>query len=144
MGSKYEFKADSNPPVGGYDHSSAYAMVSTMKRSRSAHIRTEVHSFRRPKENNPGAGHYDGHLTAFGADKKYQNITMGSKYEFKPDKNPPTGAYNIDSGHNMSKASVRSAHIRPETSPYRRPKENTPGPGHHDGHLTAFGADKKY
>ena len=30
------------------------------------------------------------------------NITMGSKYEFKPDRNPPVGGYNIDSGLRMS------------------------------------------
>lgn len=66
---------------------------------------------------------------------------MGSKYEFKPDRNPPPGAYNIESGHNMSKSSVRSAHIREDTSPYRRPIEKSPGPGEHTGHLTAFGAD---
>ena len=63
MGSKYEFKPDSNPPVGGYDPSTGYGMSSTMKRSRSALIRTEVHSFRRPRESNPAPGHYDGHLT---------------------------------------------------------------------------------
>ena len=68
---------------------------------------------------------------------------MGSKYEFKPDKNPAVGQYNIDSGHNMSKASTKSAIIREDTSPYRRPKENSPGPGHHDSHLTPFGSDGK-
>ncbi len=71
-------------------------------------------------------------------------MDFGNKYIFKPDRNPPVGAYNIDSGLNMSKMSSKSVIIREETSPYRRPKENTPGPGHHDGHLTAFGADKKY
>ncbi len=69
---------------------------------------------------------------------------MGSKYEFKPDSNPVVGKYDIDAGHNMTKSTSRAAHIRPETSPHRRPQENTPGPGHHDGHLTKFGADKKY
>ena len=142
MGSKYEFKPDSNPPVGGYDIDGGHSMISTSKRSRSALIREDVHSFRRPKETNPDPGLYDGHLTPFAADIK-TNIGMGSKYEFKPDKNPPVGAYNIESGHNMSKASVRSAIIREETSPYRRPKENNPGPGHHDAHLTPFASDIK-
>ena len=64
-------------------------------RSQSAMIRTEVHSFRRPKENNPAPGNYDGHLTAFGADIK-TNIGMGAKYVTKYDKNPPIGAYDID------------------------------------------------
>jgi hypothetical protein len=49
---------------------------------------------------------------------------MGSKYEFKPDKNPPVGAYDPSSGHAMSsnKKRVRSAHIREDTYTYRRPK----------------------
>ena len=61
-------------------------------------IRTEVHSFRRPKENNPGAGHYDAHLTSIGADIK-TNIGMGAKYVTKYDKNPPVGAYDLDSSN---------------------------------------------
>ncbi len=64
---------------------------------------------------------------------------MGSKYEFKPDSNPVVGKYDINSGLNMSKKSVRSAHISQETSPYRRPKEQSPAPGNYDGHLTKFG-----
>jgi hypothetical protein len=139
MGSKYEFKPDSNPPVGAYDPSSGHAMSSMIPRSKSALIRPEVYSYRRPKEENPGPGNYDKHLTKFGADVT-ANIGMGSKYEFKPDKNPAVGSYNIDSGHNMSKTSIRSAHIREETSPYRRPKENNPGAGHYDGHLDKFGS----
>jgi len=115
-------------------------MSSTMARSRSALIREETSPYRRPKENNPGPGHHDGHLDKFGS-KIHHKMDFGNKYVFKPDKNPPPGAYNIESGHNLSKMSIRSAHINGETSPYRRPKENNPGPGHHDGHLTSFGAD---
>ena len=123
MGSKYEFKPDKNPPVGAYDPNSGYAMSSTSKRARSAHIRGEVHSFRRPKEQNPDPGHYDGHLTSFGAEINTK-VTMGSKYEFKPDKNPPVGAYDPTSGIAMSSTSKksRSAIIREEVYAYRRPK----------------------
>lgn len=39
----------------------------------------------------------------------------------------------------MSKSASKSVLIREETSPYRRPKEHSPGPGEHDGHLTPFG-----
>ena len=77
MGSKYVFKADSNPPVGAYDLDASNKH--TKSKSRAAHIKGETSPYRRPKENNPGAGHYDGHLTAFGADIK-TNIGMGSKY----------------------------------------------------------------
>jgi hypothetical protein len=120
MGSKYEFKPDSNPPVGGYNTASGYAMTSNIKRSRSALIRTEVHSFRRPQEKTPGPGEHDGHLDKFGS-KVTHKMDFGNKYVFKPDRNPAPGQYNIDSGHMMSKASTKSAIIREDTSPYRRP-----------------------
>ena len=138
FGNKYVFKPDRNPPPGAYNIESGHNMSKAS--SKSAIIREDTSPYRRPQENTAGPGHHDGHLDIFGS-KVTRNITMGSKYEFKPDKNPPPGAYNIDSGHNMSKASTRSAIIREDGSPYRRPKENSPGPGHHDGHLTAFGAD---
>jgi len=68
-------------------------------------------------------------------------MDFGNKYVFKPDTNPAPGQYNIDSGHNMSKASSKSVIIREETSPYRRPKEHSPGPGESgDGHLTVMGS----
>lgn len=58
--------------------------------SKSAIIREETSPYRRPKEKSPGPGEHDAHLTPFGADVK-SNIGMGSKYEFKPDKNPAPG-----------------------------------------------------
>ena len=94
----------------------------TSTRARSALIREETSPYRRPKENNPGPGAHDKHLTRFGADVHHK-MDFGNKYVFKPVAGPPPGAYNIESGHNMSKMSVRSAHINGETSPYRRPKE---------------------
>ncbi len=68
---------------------------------------------------------------------------MGSKYEFKPDSNPAVGQYNVDAGHYMSKSASKSAIIKEETSPYRRPKETSPDPGQYDAHLTKFGSDVK-
>lgn len=50
---------------------------------RSAMIRKDQNSFRRPKETNPDPGQYDGHLQPFGADAG--NITLGGKYKWKPD-----------------------------------------------------------
>jgi hypothetical protein len=93
MGSKYIFKPDKNPPPGAYDLEAS--RNHTQSKSRTAHINRETSPYRRPAENLPGAGHYDGHLTSFGADIK-TNIGMGSKYVFKPDSNPPVGRYDID------------------------------------------------
>jgi hypothetical protein len=102
-------------------------------------IRGPVSSYRRPIENLPGAGHYDGHLKSIGASIK-TNVNMGSKYVFKADSNPGAGYYDPDKAVNQTQSKSRAAHINGETSPYRRPKENLPGPGHHDGHLDAFGS----
>ena len=70
-------------------------------------------------------------------------MDFGNKYVFKPVAGPAPGAYNPESGHNLSKMSVRSAIILEETSPYRRPKESSPEPGQYDAHLTKFGSDVK-
>lgn len=61
-------------------------------------IRPPVSSYRRPVENNPGAGHYDGHLDKFGS-KVTHKMDFGNKYVFKADKNPPPGAYDIDNAN---------------------------------------------
>ena len=54
-------------------------------------------------------------------------MTLGGKYEFKPDSNPPVGGYNPD--ESICKPANKSAFIKPATSPYRRPKEQNPDPG---------------
>tara|TARA_B110000285_G_scaffold187299_1_gene213009 strand:+ start:1055 stop:1309 length:255 start_codon:yes stop_codon:yes gene_type:complete len=82
FGSKYVFKPDSNPPVGAYDPDSANKH--TKARTQSCLIREETSPYRRPEENLPGAGHYDGHLDKFGS-KVTHKMNFGSKYEFKPD-----------------------------------------------------------
>mgnify|MGYP000727560471 CR=1 FL=1 len=68
---------------------------------------------------------------------------MGSKYQFKPDKNPPPGAYDINSGLNLSQTKSRAAHINEEVHPYRRPVGESPDPGFYDRHLTAMGVNVK-
>jgi hypothetical protein len=39
-------------------------------------------------------------------------MTIGGKYKWKPDSNPPVGAYNIDSAINVIKPTVPSVIIR--------------------------------
>lgn len=82
----------------------------------------------------PGAHHKNESFNRLTA-----NVTFGSKWEFSPVKGPESTKYRPN--HDLTKKKSRAAHIRPETSPYRRPKENTPGPGHHDSHLIPFAAD---
>ena len=100
-------------------------------------------SYKKPKpqlNDGPEPGTYDKHLTSFGANIK-QSMTLGKKYEQKYDNNPPVGGY--DPNESITKPLNRSAIIRPETSPYRRPKESNPDPGQYDGHLKKFGSDVK-
>ena len=66
---------------------------------------------------------------------------MGSKYQFKPDNNPPPGLYNVESGDGLTKSKSRSAHIREPVFPHRRPQEGSPDPGSYDKHLRGFGED---
>lgn len=136
FGDKYKFTPKEGPPPGAYSIETGHSM--TKSRSSCAIIREETSPYRRPMENTPGPGHHDGHLTPFGSSVT-GNVGMGSKYEFKPDQNPGAGYYDIESGHNASKTKSRAAHIDEEKLPYRRPKENSPGPGHYDGHLDKFG-----
>jgi len=46
---------------------------------------------------------YDAHLKPFGADITQNAVTMGSKYVFKPDSNPPVGGYDTERGYNATK-----------------------------------------
>jgi len=57
-----------------------------------------------------GPGAHDGHLIPFGGDVK-SKIGMGSKYEFKPDKNPGAGSYDVDAAMKHVKPKVYEAII---------------------------------
>lgn len=70
-------------------------------------------------------------------------MTIGDKYKWKPNENPPPGIYDIEKAESMTKFRNRSAIIREEVYPYRRPKETPPPLGLYDKHLTPFGADCK-
>ena len=72
----------------------------TKSRVKSAKIVKPSYSYKK-HEGTPAPGQYDGHLQPFGSNMK--GVTMGSKYEFKPDSNPPVGYYDVDRGLNMTK-----------------------------------------
>lgn len=67
---------------------------------------------------------------------------MGGKYKWKPDENPAIGSYDTDR-YFKSMTKSKSAYIKLDTSPYRRPKERMPDPGSYDKHLTSMGATAK-
>lgn len=140
LGGKYKWKPDSNPPIGSYNTERGYAM--TKFQNRSTVIKAETSPYRRPKEQNPEPGQYDGHLKPLGANLK-NSFTMGSPYRWKPDSNPPIGAYDLDSGFKATQFQNRSVIIKSDTTPYRRPAERVPEPGQYDKHLIPFGAEAK-
>jgi hypothetical protein len=48
-------------------------------------------------------------------------MTISGRSEFKANNNPPPGLYNLDSAEKLTKSKSRSALIRDEVLPYRRP-----------------------
>ena len=89
MGSKYVFKPDSNPPVGAYEVNESQ----TKFNNKSVIIREDIIKEKRVQAPAPDAGMYDKHLIPLGAELK--NINFGRPYVFKPDSNPPVGAYDV-------------------------------------------------
>ena len=55
-------------------------------------------------------------------------MTIGGKYIWKPDSNPPVGAYNIQSGIDIIKPTVPPAIIKDPIGNTKR-IEDSPGPG---------------
>ena len=48
-----------------------------------------------PQQENPPCGNYEISKT-FGSDLKDKKMSIGGKYKWKPDSNPPPGIYNPD------------------------------------------------
>ena len=140
MGSKYVFKPDSNPAVGSYDPDKAMNQVST--RSKSAMIVRATSPYRRPKEIGPDPGQYTDDVVTFGKDVK-SNINFGEKYKFKPDSNPPVGAYNVEEAYKHTKFTNRSVIITEDFIKEKRPKQYMPDPGQYMENVITFGKDVK-
>jgi hypothetical protein len=134
------FKPDTNPPVGAYDIDKAKEMVSS--RSKAALIREDTSPYRRPKEQLPEPGSYDYHLKPFGSDVK-GNPGMGRKYVFKPDSNPPVGAYEAEKAKDAISFRNLQTVIHEDFIKEKRKQVPSPDPGQYDRHLTPFGADVK-
>jgi len=143
FGRKYEFKPKEGPGVGQYDAFTVNSIEIVKPRSKYHIIHPDLVPKKNKKEPTPAPGQYDKHLKPFGSDLP-ANATMGSKYVFKPDSNPPVGAYDIDSSKELVSSRSKAALIREEVSPYRRPKEETPAPGTYDSHLKPFGSELKH
>ena len=88
----------------------------------------------------PDPGSYSNHIKPLGADLK-NTATMGSKYGWKPKDGPAPGEYEPAEG--STKPRAKSAFIRQDVSPYKRPAEHMPEPGTYSGHIKLLGADLK-
>jgi hypothetical protein len=77
----------------------------------------------------------------FGSELKTK-VNFGSKYEFKPDKNPGVGTYDPEPAMKIVKPRNYEAYFLS----YKKPKpilNDGPAPGAYDSHLTPLGADIK-
>lgn len=73
---------------------------------------------------------------SYNPDKKFgyseKKMTLGGPYEFKPDKNPPPGYYDLENAWNNVKPKIKSPHIPKKNGEYKRPKEVTPDAGFYE------------
>ena len=109
MGNKYVWKADRNPPVGIYDVDRGIGLTSS--KSRSTIIKEDGMKQKRPKDKSPDPGQYDQHLKPFGSEVR-PSVSMGSKFEFKADSNPPVGGYDVMYDQTLSRS--KGVYIEPE------------------------------
>jgi hypothetical protein len=92
---KYNFRPNRNPGPGDYD--TDQGLKHTKSKSYEAFFLGKNSPDKIKNDNSPSPGQYDGHKE-FGYNPN--NMTIGGKYKWKPDSNPPVGAYDIDVGLN--------------------------------------------
>jgi len=126
LGSKYKWKPDENPAVGQYDVDAATKQV---KPQSAAFKYREEKGYKKPKEILPDGGEYEPDR-GFG-NQSPQKMTLGSKYKWKPNDNPPPGLYDVDSAQNQVK-SRSSAFKYKEPQALVRPKEQLPDAGEYE------------
>ena len=110
FGSKYKFVPDSNPPPGLYDIEKAETL--TKPRTKFMAVTTKEKKMdvtMLENKHNPDAGEYNA-TKPFGHGLK--KVNFGSKYEFKPDKNPGPGEYDIEKAKLATQRKVPAATIK--------------------------------
>jgi hypothetical protein len=124
---KYYDKYESHPPVGAYNPDDADRWTKT--RTRAALI-DPGNSYKKKEDPTPPPGAYTKMSDLpFGKSVAQKNFTLGGKYKFETNENPAPGAYNPELADSHTKFRNKTTLIRPESSPYRRPKEALPDPG---------------
>ena len=126
MGSKYETKYDSNPGVGAYDVVSPTRL--TKERKYEAMIWPYDERERKtPGGGSPEPGQYQSKTITFA--EGLNKVGMGSKYEFKADKNPAPGQYDVEGSIRATQTRSYQAKIVGAEKTYQRPVESSPEPG---------------
>ena len=87
FGSKYQFKADTNPAVGQYEVEASSKAI--MNRSVAAKIVSNDNAYVRTVEASPEPGQYQVETVTFA--QNMNKVDFGSKYQFKANSNPAPG-----------------------------------------------------
>lgn len=143
IGGKYQFKPDSNPPVGAYDVDGAFQKIRPQSSAPKITRPSNGSPFRSLAIKESGPDGYDGHIKPFGSDAKKGKI-IGGKYKFVANNNPAPGTYNIDEGYNLTKpkATTSAKLHKPsnnDVSPHRTLDVKQAGPDAYDA-AKPFGA----
>ena len=126
FGRPYEFKASKNPGPGSYNVDTGLSL--TKSRSSTALMKeSKRRDYSGSKADQPtvGPGTYNPY-TKFGHNDK--NFTIGRPYEFKPDKNPPPGLYDLEKAWNQVTPRTAAPIVRQKIGKERK-VEVTPDAG---------------
>lgn len=77
-------------------------------------------------------------MKPFGADVTTK-VNFGSKYKFKPDSNPPVGAYEVEKADKLIRNKSRDTIIREPVLKEKRKKDASPDPGAYQADIIEFG-----
>ena len=145
FGSKYKWKPDTNPPPGLYDIDRAFNIIKPNSKSGRSlgRDRSRRSDFTKLNvQDNPSGGQYSV-TKPFGSG--VNRITIGGKYKWKPDTNPPPGLY--DPNFEATRTCSKSVKLQPDKTKRldftRTPMQEIPDAGFYDGHLKPFGATAK-
>lgn len=109
FGTKYKFVPNNNPPPGLYDTDKAMKLVQPRTKFMAVPNKEKLGDFTVLKnQDNPDAGLYNSQKP-FGHGLK--KVDFGSKYIFKPDRNPGPGQYNADRAKTATMPKSRCATI---------------------------------
>ena len=139
FGRPYEFRPSTNPGPGSYNVDQGLSL--TKSRSSTALFKESKRrelSGTRPDQPSVGPGTYNPHKQFGHNDRQF---TMGKPYEFKPDKNPPPGLYDLEKAWNQVTPRTAAPIVRKEVGRNKK-MEVTPDAGQYEP-MRPFGYNDK-